>query len=733
MLHKSYALLLVLLLCLLPLSSRPPARAATPQQFVNPNPQPPTVGYTGMNTYFTGLERLWNDTIRDSQGTITADGTATLIALGRQAAIPWAREELSWANIEGLGRKKREWGVYDDRLRQIAAAGYGIIGMVSTTPQWARPADCDARINQYAAQGTTTQRYWCPPAAEYLPDFANTLGKMVERYDGDGAYDASGSPRVAVWQIWNEPSAWETWPGSPAEYGNLLVAAYAAVKQADPTALVSIGGVYVFDGSWNDGRGHQDGMRFYDQVFATVPAAWHSFDILAVHPYMPDVAPDQPGLYAQISLWGRIQHTQTWLAAWHARTATPLRPLWITEVGWSTCSTLLAAGDAAGDPRLARYNLPTPLGKPGEGQVSLASNLCRTEPQQANYMLRTHAIALALGVQHVNYFQLEDKFDGDQPQWGGHSILDTFATGYRPKVAYGAYAVLNTLLVGAQVFGISPLHAYAHNPNSLLTAGVQYGVRFRAADGAIIDLVWLNSGARVVRMPLELGATVEVRTRDWLPVPFSVEHGAVVVGLGEDPLYIRQVLPPAPSPFASPTPVPPTATPVPPTATPIPLLPPAEGRNGQVTVAPNQAGTLQGGGSGSAIAVQVPPFAVQRTTTISYTTLTTHSLALPPELRYAGRSFRLDAWQDGQLLPTLAFEQPLTLTVELDARYLSDDDHVLWLYRRTANSWQQASVGLWYVLDAEARQLSAAVQQTGEYVLVQAPPPRRSYLPLVRR
>lgn len=566
--HKHSALL-GLLCCLLLLAGFPLARAATPQQFVNPNPQPPTVGYTGMNTYFTGLERLWNDTIRDPQGQITSDGTETLLALGRQAAIPWAREELSWANVEGLRRKSREWDVFDDRLRQIASAGYGIIGMVSTTPAWARPADCEARINQYAAQGTTTQSYWCPPAAAYLPDFANTLGKMVERYDGDGAYDAPGSPRVAVWQIWNEPNAWETWPGTPAEYGDLLVTAYAAVKQADPTALVAIGGVYVFDGSWNDGRGHQDGINFYNQVFAAVPAAWHSFDIMAVHPYMPDVAPDQVGLYAQVGMWGRIQQTQAWLAAGHARTGTPPRPLWITEVGWSTCSPLLAAG-ALDDPHLARYHLPTPLGKPRSGQVAPASSLCRTEAQQANYMLRTHAIALALGVQHVNYFQLEDKFDGDQPQWGGHSILDTFATGYRPKVAYGAYAVLNTLLNGAQVLGVSPLHAYAHNPTSLLTGGVQYGTRFRAADGAIIDLVWLNSGARVVQMPLEPGATVEVRSRDWLPVPFAVEQGAVVLTLSEDPLYIRQVLPPAPSPFASPTPAVPTATPAVPTATPLP-------------------------------------------------------------------------------------------------------------------------------------------------------------------
>ena len=761
---SSLVLLLGLLLTLLPPSSppataqsgpTPPITASDPAltQFVNPNPQPVHVGYTGMNTYFTGLERLWNDTVRDASGNITADGTETLMLLGRQVGITWAREELSWANLERNGRKKREWGVFDNRLRQIAASGYGIIGMVSTTPAWARPSDCNERVNRFAAQGTRTETYWCPPAQAYIADFALTLSHMVERYDGDGAYDAPGSPRVAVWQIWNEPNAWETWPGTPAEYGELLVAAYAAVKQSDPTALVAIGGVYVFDGTWNDGRGHQDGLNFYNQVFAAVPTAWHSFDIMSIHPYMPDVAPDQSGLISLVSMWGRVQQTLTWLHNRSVDTNTPMRPIWITEVGWSTCSTLLA--QAPDDSYLARYNLPTPLEtdespEPADAsaQRGLASNLCRTEAQQANYMVRTHAIALMLGVQHVNYFQLEDKFDGAQAQWGGHSILDTFARGYRPKVAYGTYAVLNAILNGAQVLGPSPLHGYGYNPLAKVPHGTRFGVRVLAADGAIIDIVWVNTGVQEVGLRLEPGMTPEVRTRDWLPANFSLSGDVLRVRLSEDPLYIRQVPPPAP--FLSPTPeptatleptpeptptAPPTATPSP-TATPIPLLPPAVGNNGQVVIAPNQTGILRDRSPNTTFELRIPAFAVYSTTTLSYTERTTPTLPLLPELSYAGHAFRLNALHNTLVLNSLEFVAPLTLVLKVDERYLqsADGDRALRLYRRTPQGWRQASVGLHYSLDPSRRELTMSVQQTGEYVLVVAPrSAAQVYLPLVRR
>src|SRR4051794_29194473 len=73
--------------------------------------QPTQLGFWGMNTYFTGLERISRD---------GDDGVAALIGLGRSAGVSWAREELSWGNLERRGKGQWDWGYFDRRLLQIA-------------------------------------------------------------------------------------------------------------------------------------------------------------------------------------------------------------------------------------------------------------------------------------------------------------------------------------------------------------------------------------------------------------------------------------------------------------------------------------------------------------------------------------------------------------------------------------------------------------------------------------
>ncbi|HMO56607.1 MAG TPA: hypothetical protein PKC19_04565, partial [Roseiflexaceae bacterium] len=277
-------------------------------------PQPEAISFFGMNTYITGQERYRND---------GEAGVAELTRLGRQAGIAWAREEISWANLETHTKGGWNWRFMDNRVSQLADEGYGVIGMLLTTPKWARVGDCAARARRAA-----TEEYWCPPVNPR--DFADYVWTVIERYDGDGLFDAPGSPRIAAWQIWNEPSAALTWPGSPREYGEMLVAAYQAGKAADPTAVIALGGMYIFDGLGTDPT---DAIPFLNAMVRDVPESLHTFDALAIHPYMTSAAPDAPGIHATITLWGRIQRAQRWL---NEHPGIPgVRPLWISELGWS--------------------------------------------------------------------------------------------------------------------------------------------------------------------------------------------------------------------------------------------------------------------------------------------------------------------------------------------------------------------------------------------------------------
>lgn len=468
---------LLLLLALLPTS----AAAA----------QPPQLAFFGMNTYITGQERLGND--RD-------DGIATIVAAGRTAGASWAREEISWANLESERKGRWNWANMDRRIAQLAAAGYGITGMLLTTPAWARVSDCGAR-----ARAAATQTYWCPPAS--ARDYSDFVWTVVERYDGDGVMDAPGSPRVAAWQIWNEPSAPLTWPGSPAEYGALLVEGYKAAKSADPSAIVATGGVYLFDGLGTDPT---DGLHFFDAMIRTVPESRDSFDALAIHPYMTSAAPDAPKIHASITLWGRILTAQRWLAANLRRGERAPRPLWISELGWAACTC-------------------------GQCPPAAVAN----EQLVATYLARAHLIALALGVQQLSYFQLEDKFDGRDAGAcdDASAILGTRADGYRQKPAFVAYRALVGVLGDAQFVGFGAAHRYPFNPRDQNYIGL-YHLRFATpgATGTTVDALWRTSGSAEVTLPLG-GRRAELIAWDGTVTPLSGTSAKIAVG--EQPQYIR--------------------------------------------------------------------------------------------------------------------------------------------------------------------------------------------------
>lgn len=502
--------------------------------------QPDQISFFGMNTYITGLERINND---------GDDGIATLIALGRAAGVEWAREELSWGNLERRGKNRWDWRYFDRRLRQLAEAGYGIIGMLLTTPAWARVADCEERIQRYAAAGVYAEDYWCPPAN--VQDFADYVYAVVQRYNGNGYRDAPGSPRVAVWQIWNEPNAWETWPGTPAEYGALLQAGYAAVKAADPTAIVLTGGLYVLDGHWANTIGHSDGLRFLDAALVAVPGAWHAFDALAIHPYLPDVAPDQPGILSLVTLWGRIATSRDWLAARTQYYGGLIRPIWISEIGWSTCNpdesycrphpAGVADGLDGARPRVVPdYRLVGPM----YPQLT-ATTIGKTETEQANYLVRAHVIALAAGVQHVSYFQLEDKFDDSRRDfWQAASILYSKNENYRPKKAYYAYTNLTRQLAHAVYIGPGALHTFRYDPQQQHHPVDRYHFRFRRMDRVMVDVLWRNGPAEEVSLALEAGHNAALVTREGQYLAFTAETGIAQFTISEEPVYLRQGLPP---------------------------------------------------------------------------------------------------------------------------------------------------------------------------------------------
>ena len=157
-----------------------------------------------------------------------------------------------------------------------------------------------------------------------LDGYAAFVRAVVERYDGDGVDDMPGlrlAPRY--WELDNEPDLHfnlrprtanrDTRAGTfetPEEYARVSIVTAQAIREADPTAKILLGGMY---------NPRDDPGRAYLDAVLAQPGMREAFDILNFHCYR-----DEDSLAA-------MDRT---IAI--AREVAPDRPLWITEFGVST-------------------------------------------------------------------------------------------------------------------------------------------------------------------------------------------------------------------------------------------------------------------------------------------------------------------------------------------------------------------------------------------------------------
>jgi len=149
------------------------------------------------------------------------------VQLIAEAGFHWIRQEFPWADIEIHGKGDFEdrrndpqvsaWKKYDEIVDLTQKYSVEIIARLSATPAWAR---------------AQTAGDLAPPGN--FADYADFAAAVAERYKG----------RIRYYQLWNEPNIYPEWgeqPVSPEAYTELLCAGYAAIKKADPSAVVLAG------------------------------------------------------------------------------------------------------------------------------------------------------------------------------------------------------------------------------------------------------------------------------------------------------------------------------------------------------------------------------------------------------------------------------------------------------------------------------------------------------------
>ena len=228
--------------------------------------------------------------------------------LARATGARTVREDLSWAQSEPRPNQY-DWANYDAVVTTATNAGLTVLPVLDDAPAWA---------------ATTPTTIPSDPAS-----YAGFTAAAVRRYGPGGTFWRvhPGLPaHPLVWyELWNEPY-YADHNRDPGAYARLARAAVTAGRASNPAARFLIEGD---TGYQTPSGGSADWIA---GMYAAVPDLGGYFDALAVHPYggnpaiyTPADADGQPG---------RVQLAHDELAA-HGDGA---KPVWVTEIGWSTCS-----------------------------------------------------------------------------------------------------------------------------------------------------------------------------------------------------------------------------------------------------------------------------------------------------------------------------------------------------------------------------------------------------------
>jgi GH35 family endo-1,4-beta-xylanase len=236
-----------------------------------------------------------------AHGMHTLRGDGEELALVQESGFDWVVQVFSWREI-ARWRGLYNWEQPDAVVRGAEYLGLNLVVRLDQHPEWARSQPAEN----------------APP--DDLSDYGDFVYAVASRYKG----------QIRGYIIWNEPNLAHEWGGEEPDaeaYVEMLKVAYARIKEADPNALVVSAGL----APTNDQTALAMDDRLYLERMYEAGASEY-FDVLGAHAYGFGHPPDDPHDSHQGLNIARVQDLREIMAA-HGDGH---KPLWVTELGWTT-------------------------------------------------------------------------------------------------------------------------------------------------------------------------------------------------------------------------------------------------------------------------------------------------------------------------------------------------------------------------------------------------------------
>jgi Bacterial Ig domain len=256
---------------------------------------------------------------------------ATVLAFA--ALVPTASAATSGVNVNTVPLSEAGWAkVAESHARTVRV--WAFMSEIENSP-----GVLSTRVDEYRAfadrartlGASTVITLMAAPGSASPPDpatYARVAQELAAALKGHG---------VSGYEVWNEPDDAPYWAPapSPAAYAALLRAAYPAFKAGDPSAAVVTGGLVANDYDFL--------QALYDN------GAKGSFDAVGIHTDTACLTTDPREYYREPSgRIGRYSFTGYREVRYTMVANGDDKPIWITEMGWSTTDAICNVGERAG-------------------------------------------------------------------------------------------------------------------------------------------------------------------------------------------------------------------------------------------------------------------------------------------------------------------------------------------------------------------------------------------------